>query len=103
LNSDIEEAAVIGVPSDLGSEEDVMTFVVMRPGCTPDHVNIIRFLESRLAYFAIPRYWEFPGELPRTENNKIKKHVLRERGITSATWDLEKSRIVLRRTKKRKL
>ncbi len=103
LHSDIEEAAVIGVPSDLGSEEDVMTFVVMRPGCTPDHVNIIRFLESRLAYFAIPRYWEFPAELPRTENNKIKKHVLRELGITSTTWDLEEAGIVLNRTKKRKL
>lgn len=100
LHPDIDEAAVIGVPSDLGSEEDVMTFVVMRPGRTPDHVNILRFLESRLAYFAIPRYWDFPSELPRTENSKIKKHVLREIGITSTTWDLEKSGVVLSRKKK---
>ncbi|QIB64933.1 AMP-binding protein [Kineobactrum salinum] len=101
LHSDVEEAAVIGVPSDLGSEEDVMAFVVMRPGCTPDHVNMIRFLESRLAYFAIPRYWEFPAELPRTQNNKIKKHALREIGVTSTTWDFEKAGVVLNRTSKR--
>jgi carnitine-CoA ligase len=100
LHSDIEEAAVIGVPSDLGSEEDVMAFVVMRPGCAPDHADMVRFLESRLAYFAIPRYWEFPTELPRTENNKIKKHRLRELGITPTSWDFEKSGIVLDRGKK---
>jgi len=27
------------------------------------------------------------SELPRTENGKVKKYVLRERGLTAQTWD----------------
>lgn len=92
---DIEVAAVIGVPSDLGSEEDVMTFIVPRQGRTVDPVEVIQFLENRLAYFAIPRYWEMLNVMPETPNGKIKKHTLRERGISVATWDREKAGPVL--------
>ena len=28
-------------------------------------------------------------ELPRTENGKVQKYILRERGITPGTWDRE--------------
>lgn len=94
---DVEEVAVFGVPSDLGSEEDVMTHIVLHPDSDPDPVKIIRFLETRIAYFAIPRYWEFPTAIPITENGKVKKHELRARGVTSATWDLEASDVQLRR------
>jgi crotonobetaine/carnitine-CoA ligase len=78
-------------------EEEVMAFVVARPGCSADPVKIIRFLESRLAYFAIPRYWEFVPELPVTENGKVKKHTLRTQGITSTTWDCEHAGIQINR------
>lgn len=93
---DIANAAVIGVPAEVG-EEEVMAFVVARPGCSADPVKIIRFLESRLAYFAIPRYWEFVPELPLTENGKVKKHTLRTQGITSTTWDCKHAGIQINR------
>jgi crotonobetaine/carnitine-CoA ligase len=93
---DVANAAVIGVPSEMG-EEDVMAFVMTRPECSPDPVKIIRFLESRLAYFAIPRYWEFVPELPLTENGKVKKHTLRTEGISSTTWDCEHAGIRINR------
>lgn len=93
----VREAAVVGVPSDLGSEQDVMTFVVLREGVEAGPEEIVRFLESRLAYFAIPRYWDFVSELPLTANNKVRKHVLRDRGVTASTWDLEQSGIRLSR------
>ena len=39
------------------------------------------------AYFAVPRYLEFMSELPTTENGKVRKYKLRERGVTQQTWD----------------
>ena len=56
-------------------------------------VVIVTFLLTRAlpgdpaAYFAVPRYLEFMAELPMTENGKVQKYRLRERGVTAATWD----------------
>jgi carnitine-CoA ligase len=85
---DVESAAVVPVPSELG-EDEVMAFLVLRTGGDADPVGIIRHLEPRLAYFAIPRYLEFVDELPLTENGKIQKFALRERGVGPLTWDRE--------------
>jgi len=82
----IESATVVGVPSELG-EEEVMAFVVLKQGARVGPREITQFLEGRLAYFAIPRYIEFISELPKTENGKVKKYVLRERGLSADTWD----------------
>ena len=83
---DVQNAAVIGVPAQVG-EEDVMAFIVPRDGSRPKPDAVIRFLEDRLARFAIPRYLEFADELPLTENGKVKKYILKERGVSPATWD----------------
>jgi carnitine-CoA ligase len=84
----VATSAVVPVPSELG-EDEVMAFVVVAGGAELDAVELVRHLEPRLAYFAIPRYVEFLDELPLTENGKIQKFVLRERGLGSATWDRE--------------
>lgn len=94
---DIETAAVVGVPSDLGSEDDVMTFILPKAGKSIDPLEIIRFLEPRLAYFAIPRYWDIVNELPKTPNGKVKKSTLREQGISDTTWDSERAGIKLKK------
>ena len=83
---EVQNAAAIGVPAEVG-EEDVMAFIVPRDGCRPQPDAVTRFLEDRLARFAIPRYLEFVDELPLTENGKVKKYVLREWGVGPATWD----------------
>jgi crotonobetaine/carnitine-CoA ligase len=82
----IESAAVVGVPSELG-EEEVMAFVVLKQGALVGAREIAQFLEGRLASFAIPRYIEFISELPKTENGKVMKYLLRERGLSADTWD----------------
>jgi crotonobetaine/carnitine-CoA ligase len=82
----VESAAVVGVPAELG-EEEVMAFIVLRQGAQPDPAEITEFLQGRLAYFAVPRYIEFVPELPKTENGKVKKYLLRERGVGERTWD----------------
>jgi crotonobetaine/carnitine-CoA ligase len=86
LHPNVVNAAVIGVSSDM-TEEEVMAFVVLKEGVSPDPVMLVRFLEDHLAYFAIPRFWNFVSELPMTENSKVMKHVLRTEGITNRTWD----------------
>jgi crotonobetaine/carnitine-CoA ligase len=93
---DVVAAAVVPVPSDLGDDE-VMAFVVLRPGVGPDPVALVRHCEPRLAYFAIPRFVEFVAELPLTESGKIQKSALRERGIGPATWDRERAGLDLAR------
>ena len=89
---DVKNAAVVGVPADLG-EEEVMAFVVPSGGSQPDPDAIIRFLDDRLACFAIPRYLEFVDEVPETGNGKVRKYMLKERGLGPATWDRDKSDI----------
>jgi crotonobetaine/carnitine-CoA ligase len=87
-HQDVALAAAVGVPSELG-EEEVMAFVVLRSGALPDPGGLTAHLEPRLAYFAIPRYLEFVDELPLTENGKVQKAPLRERGVGEHTWDRE--------------
>jgi carnitine-CoA ligase len=93
---DVVAAAVVPVPSELG-EEEVMAFVVVRERAQPDPAALVRYCESRLAYFAIPRFLEFTAELPLTESGKVRKVVLRERGVGPATWDRERAGIDVRR------
>jgi crotonobetaine/carnitine-CoA ligase len=93
---DVAAAAVVPVPSELG-EDEVMAFVVPRGGALPQPEDVIRHCEPRLAYFAVPRYLEFVDELPLTENGKVRKFVLRERGVTDAAWDREAAGYVLQR------
>ena len=93
---DVATAAVVPVPSELGDDE-VMAFVALRDGALPDPIALVRHCESRLAYFAIPRYVEFVRELPMTESGKIRKVALRERGVGPATWDREREGVELQR------
>lgn len=93
----VDAAAVVAVPSSLG-EDDVLACIVPRDGVTVDPVDLIRFCEPRLAYFAIPRYVDVLDQLPLTENGKVRKALLRERGLTATTWDRETAGVKLRRS-----
>jgi len=84
----VAAVAVFAVPSEL-SEDEVMAAVVAEEGMSLDPVEIMRHCEPRLAYFAIPRFLDMVDELPLTENGKIRKAALRERGVTPTTWDRE--------------
>jgi crotonobetaine/carnitine-CoA ligase len=83
---EIESAAAYPVVSDL-AEDEVMAALVRKPGSCVGAADILRFCEPRLPYFAVPRFIEFFDDLPRTENGKVQKFQLRDRGVTAATWD----------------
>lgn len=89
-------AAVFPVRSDL-AEDEVMAALVARDGERIDPVELVGFCAQRMAYFAVPRYIDVVEALPATENGKIQKFKLRERGVGAATWDRERAGVVLRR------
>ena len=84
----IVEAAVHAVPSPM-TEDDIKACVVVEPGqdVTPD--ELFEFFKDVLPYFAIPRYVEVVPELPKNATLRVMKHLLREKGVTAETWDLE--------------
>jgi crotonobetaine/carnitine-CoA ligase len=92
----IFEAAVIGVPSNMG-EEDVMAVVVPKPGATIRNEDLLYFLQDRLPYFMVPRYIHQLGELPKTSTAKVEKHVLRAQGLCATAWDREREGISIKR------
>ncbi|HEX5388453.1 MAG TPA: ATP-dependent acyl-CoA ligase [Burkholderiaceae bacterium] len=92
----VEVAAVFPVKSEM-AEDEVMTTIVLREGATLGEVELMQFCEPRLSYFAVPRYVEFLPQLPATENGKIQKFKLRERGVTPQTWDREAAGYQLKR------
>jgi crotonobetaine/carnitine-CoA ligase len=85
-HKEVDNAAVFPVRSEL-AEDEVMAAVVRRPGSALSEIALTEFCQPRVAYFAIPRYIEFVDALPITENGKVQKYKLRERGVTAATWD----------------
>jgi crotonobetaine/carnitine-CoA ligase len=90
------ESAVYGVPSELG-EEEVMSAVVLKPGCSVSEVELLDHCVPRMAHFAVPRYIRFIDELPKTPSQRIQKFKLREDGITIDSWDRDKARYIVRR------
>jgi carnitine-CoA ligase len=72
----VVDAAVVGVPSELG-EEDVKAFVVA-PDVDLD--ALVKTLRDRLSKHKVPRYIELVADLPRTATGRVAKHLLpRER------------------------
>lgn len=85
---DIDMAAVFPARSEL-AEDEVMAAIVTRSGSSIAPAELMQFCAVRLPYFAVPRFVDFVADLPRTENGKVRKFELRERGITATTWDRE--------------
>jgi carnitine-CoA ligase len=82
----VANAAVFPVRSSL-AEDEVMAALVLHPNRVLAPADLIAYCAPRLPYFAVPRYLEFMAELPMTENGKVQKYKLRERGVTEHTWD----------------
>jgi crotonobetaine/carnitine-CoA ligase len=82
----VAAAAVFPVRSEL-AEDEVMATLVARPDQAIEPRELAMFCEARLPYFAVPRYIDIVVELPCTENGKVQKYRLRERGVTATAWD----------------
>jgi crotonobetaine/carnitine-CoA ligase len=85
------ETAVCGVDSEL-TEQDVMAFVVPRPGKEIDPAALVDFCRERMAAFMVPRYVQVIASLPKTPTEKVAKSELAAIGVTETTWDREARR-----------
>ena len=92
----VAEIAAIGVPSELG-EDDVMVCIVEKPG---EAIDVVAFMDhccERLPYFAVPRYVDLCGELPKNAVGRVLKHELRARGLPADAWDRDAAGYTVRR------
>jgi long-chain acyl-CoA synthetase len=74
--SDIEEAVVFGVEHAVWGEA-VKALIVLRAGATLTEREVQRHCAQFLEDFKVPSHVEFRSELPKTDNGKIHKSVLR--------------------------
>jgi len=72
----VAEAAVIGMPDPVMGEE-VLAFVVRKPGAEAEADAIIAFCQERLAKYKCPRRVRFVPSLPKTPVGKILRKALR--------------------------
>ncbi len=76
----ISDVQVIGVPDERFGEE-VMAWVMLRPGESADAAEIREFCRGRIAHFKIPRYVKVTEEFPMTVTGKIQKFRMREMAV----------------------
>jgi carnitine-CoA ligase len=85
---DVLECAVYPVRSEHG-EDEVMVALVLKPDHMVEPQAIIAFLEPRLPRFMVPRFIDIVETLPKTPTGKVRKHLLRDAGITASSFDRE--------------
>jgi crotonobetaine/carnitine-CoA ligase len=72
----VHEAAVVGVPSDLG-EEEIVAYVSPQPGARIDADSLRAWAAERLADFKVPSRIFVRDALPHTATERIAKHLLK--------------------------
>jgi crotonobetaine/carnitine-CoA ligase len=92
----VAEAAAVGVPSELG-EDDILLIVTLRPGATLDCAELLDFCAARMPYFCVPRFVETVNELPKNVIGRIRKDLLRTRGLNPGVWDREEHGYIVSR------
>ena len=80
---DVLLAACVAVADEIRGEEIKVFVVRSKP---VEAKELADFLESRVAKFKIPRYWEFPDALPMTPSERVAKPLL-SREIGAGVWD----------------
>jgi long-chain acyl-CoA synthetase len=80
----VQEAAVVGVPDHyLG--EDLVAFVILRPGIACDERELLVFCESRLGPFKTPTRIHMVRDLPKGPSGKVQRLRLRDEAAQLAT------------------
>jgi fatty-acyl-CoA synthase len=74
---DVADVQVIGVPDERYGEE-LMAWIVQRPGSELNEDVVREFCRGRIAHFKIPRYVKFVDEFPMTVTGKVQKFKMRE-------------------------
>jgi fatty-acyl-CoA synthase len=76
----VADVQVIGVPDERYGEE-LMAWVVLRPGTSVTEDEVREFCRGKIARFKIPRYVKVVEEFPMTVTGKVQKFKMREAAI----------------------
>ena len=91
-HDDILEVAAYPIPSELG-EDDIMISIVLikKQKVHPPEfsLELLKWLDGKLAKYAIPRYIRIVDELPKTATHRVRKKILEKEGVTQDTYDSE--------------
>jgi len=79
----VAEVGVVGVP-DPYRGEDVLAFVVRRPGATATERELVEWCRAQMAVYKAPRAVRFVAALPKTASGKLLKRALREQARDGA-------------------
>ena len=84
---EIVACAAFGVPDGFGGD-DVMIAIVVRDAAVLDPAQFFEHLSKEMPSYMVPRFVDVVAEIPHnTTTLRVQKFVLRDRGVTSATWD----------------
>ena len=72
------EVATVGVPDAVYGEE-VVSYVVARPGASVDTGELLRYCSEGLPAFKAPKQIVLSVSLPKTERGKLNRRALAER------------------------
>jgi crotonobetaine/carnitine-CoA ligase len=94
----VHEVAAVPVASEM-SEDEVMVYVVRKPGETLSEAEVVRFAAERMSHFMVPRFVRFIDALPKTATEKIEKYKLKQdaQAHRAELWDREREGIVVAR------
>ena len=76
----IRDVQIIGVPDEQYGEQ-VMAWVILKPGhgATPEELR--RWCEGQIAHYKVPAYWYFTDAFPMTVTGKVQKFRMRDQSI----------------------
>ncbi|HUG13688.1 MAG TPA: AMP-binding protein [Thermomicrobiales bacterium] len=89
----VRDVQVIGVPDETYGEQ-VMAWVILKPGEGSSAEEMRSFCEGQIAYYKVPRFWRFTDSFPMTVTGKVQKYLMREQ----ATKELQLERAAAIRT-----
>jgi crotonobetaine/carnitine-CoA ligase len=96
-HTELLEAAVYGVPSELGGQE-VMVAVVRRPESSVTAEDLLDYCTGKMPHFAVPRFVRFMEALPRSHAQRVLKQELKADGPEApGVWDREAVGYVVQR------
>ena len=76
----IADVQVIGVPDERFGEE-LMAWVIARPGATLSEDDVKHFCRGQIAHFKVPRYVKFVDSFPMTVTGKVQKFKMRKLAV----------------------
>ncbi len=82
----VADVQVIGVPDERYGEE-LMAWVVPRPGVSLTDEELREFCEGKIARYKVPRYIKFVESFPMTVTGKVQKFKMRETAIEELGLD----------------